>query len=100
MRNALLMIQFPLYWRPSQEVDGDGNDLAMEDDYVENITVETKSYLVLSFIDQWMDHKAKASSDMYLTCFLGQDVGIIFLNLAINQRVSSFVNRVNLNPLQ
>jgi hypothetical protein len=94
------MIQFPLYWRPSQEVDGDGNDLAMEDDYVENITVETKSYLVLSFIDQWMDHKAKASSDMYLTCFLGQDVGIIFLNLAINQRVSSFVNRVNLNPLQ
>uniref|UniRef100_A0A0E0DBS5 PTBP1-like RNA recognition motif 2 domain-containing protein n=1 Tax=Oryza meridionalis TaxID=40149 RepID=A0A0E0DBS5_9ORYZ len=84
----------------SQEIDadmGDNDDLAREEDCVENAAVETKLYPVLSFSGQWMDHKEKASSDMYSTC-LGQDVGILFLNLAINQRVSSFVNRVNLNP--
>uniref|UniRef100_A0A0E0KMB1 PTBP1-like RNA recognition motif 2 domain-containing protein n=1 Tax=Oryza punctata TaxID=4537 RepID=A0A0E0KMB1_ORYPU len=88
----------PIVLKASQEAKGDGDDMAMEDDYVENTTVEIKLYPVLSFSDEWRDHKEKASSDMYSTCCLGQDVGILFLNLAINQRESNFVNKVDLNP--
>ncbi|EEC82838.1 hypothetical protein OsI_27648 [Oryza sativa Indica Group] len=74
----------PIALEASQEADGDGDDLAMEDDCVEYTTVETKLCPVLSINDQWMDHKEKASFDMYLTCCQGQYVGFLFLNLAID----------------
>uniref|UniRef100_A0A0E0D961 Uncharacterized protein n=1 Tax=Oryza meridionalis TaxID=40149 RepID=A0A0E0D961_9ORYZ len=84
----------PIALEASQEADGDGDDLAMQDHYVKYTAVETKLCPVLSISDQWMDHKEKASFDMYSTCGQGQYVGFLFLNLAINQRVSSFVDRL------
>lgn len=83
-----LMIQFPLYWRPS-EVGWWKRPWKMT---VENITVETKS--ILCYPSLIMDGHNKASRIFDL--FFGR-FGIIFLNLAINQR-GAF--KGNLNPLQ
>uniref|UniRef100_A0A0D3G9X7 Uncharacterized protein n=1 Tax=Oryza barthii TaxID=65489 RepID=A0A0D3G9X7_9ORYZ len=72
----------------SQEIDanvGNNDDLVREEDCVENTAVETKLYPVLSFSDQWVDHKEKASFNMYLTCCHGQYVGservVVFMPL-------------------
>jgi hypothetical protein len=64
---------------------GNNDDLVREEDCVENTAVETKLYPVLSFSDQWVDHKEKASFNMYLTCCQGQYVGservVVFMPL-------------------
>uniref|UniRef100_A0A0E0JPU7 Uncharacterized protein n=1 Tax=Oryza punctata TaxID=4537 RepID=A0A0E0JPU7_ORYPU len=78
----------PIALEASKEIDvdaGDGDDLAREEDCVENTAVGIKLYPVLSFGE-------------HLTFCLSPKVDFPILDLTVDEGMSSFVHKVDLEP--